>query len=52
MQPPEESHIDPKGLRKQLGESLGGRFQNFRMAMLSVNPSDQNFLARVNLSKI
>lgn len=48
MEPPPESHIDAKELREKLGDSLGGRFQNLRMAMLNCDVDDQNNLARVS----
>ena len=53
MEPPSESGIDIKQLRKQLANALGGRFQNLRMAMLNLHTEeDQNLLARVTFELI
>jgi NADH pyrophosphatase NudC (nudix superfamily) len=46
MEPPPESHIDAKELRKNLGNSLGGKFRDFRIVMLNIDNEDQNHLAR------
>ncbi|KAI6176230.1 Protein CBR-NDX-9 [Aphelenchoides bicaudatus] len=46
MEPPPESMIDGKELRRKLADSLGGQFQNLRIAMLNIDGKDQNHLAR------
>jgi hypothetical protein len=49
MDPPPDSKIDAKELRRELGQSLGGHFQNLRMAMLNLpDERDQSLLARVS----
>lgn len=45
--PPAESKIDTKELKKEFGLSLGGRFQSLRMAMLNLHSeTDQSTLSR------
>jgi len=47
MEPPAESGISIRDLRQQLGQSLGGKFMNLRMAMLTIGDEKQrNLLAR------
>ncbi|KAI6181189.1 Aldo-ket-red domain-containing protein [Aphelenchoides besseyi] len=44
MEPPVDSGIDARQLRGQLSSELGGRFENLRMAMLSLTSEEDRFL--------
>ncbi|KAI6207084.1 hypothetical protein M3Y94_00989200 [Aphelenchoides besseyi] len=44
MEPPVDSGIDARQLRRQLSSELGGRFENLRMAMLSLTSEEDRFL--------